>query len=160
MAKSTNLDLDAIDRRILEVLQRDGRIPIVDLADRVGLSPTPCQRRVRRMEADGVIQRYAAVVDPGRVGQVLQAFVEVTLSDHAEETVTAFRRAITERSDVIACYAVSGERDFMLHVVATDFESYSRFALEALLRMPGVRNTQSQFVISVLKPPGNIPIED
>ncbi|GGG48342.1 transcriptional regulator [Caldovatus sediminis] len=157
MAKSTT-GLDAADRRILRALQRDGRLPIVALAEQVGLSPTPCQRRVRRLEEAGVITRYAAVVNPARIGLPLQAFVLVTLSSHAEEAVQAFQRALAARPEVLAAYAMSGEMDYLLHVLAADFEAYAEFALKALLRMPGVKETRSSFVLATLKPPGEVPV--
>src|SRR5918998_241201 len=99
------ITLDAVDRRILRALQRDGRLPIVALAEQVGLSPTPCQRRVRRLEEEGVIARYAAVLDPVRLGLPLQAFVLVALESHAEEVVERFHRALAERPEVLAAAA-------------------------------------------------------
>ena len=113
MAKSA-ITLDAIDRRILRALQRDGRLPVVALAEHVGLSPTPCQRRVRRLEEEGVITRYAAVLDPPRLGLPLQAFVMVALESHAEELVERFHKALAARPEVLAAYAMSGEMDLML----------------------------------------------
>src|SRR5918911_3598988 len=105
MVKST-VALDAIDRRILRALQRDGRLPVVALAEQVGLSPTPCQRRVRRLEEAGVIARYAAVLEPRRLGLPLQAFVMVALESHAEEVVARFHTALAERPEVLAAYAM------------------------------------------------------
>ena len=157
MVKTTT-DLDAIDRRILRALQRDGRLPVVALAEQVGLSPTPCQRRVRRLEEAGVIARYAAVLEPARLGLPLQAFVMVGLSSHAEEVVQGFQRAVAERPEVLAAYAMSGEMDYLLHILAADFDAYAEFALKALLRMPGVKETRSSFVLAALKPPGDVPV--
>lgn len=143
--------MDDIDKRILTTLQAEGRLPIVDLADRVGLSPTPCQRRVKRLEDDGVIDRYAALVSPSAMGLVLQALVQVTLDDHSEKTVEEFEGAIRSRPEVIACYAVTGDMDFLLHVLTPDLASFSEFAMKALLRMPGVRGTRSSFVMQAVK---------
>ncbi len=143
--------LDAIDRKIIAALQADGRLPIVDLADRVGLSATPCQRRVKRLEEEGLIVRYAALVSPAAMGFGLQALVEVTLEDHSEKTVEAFEAAIRARAEVVACYAVTGDMDFLLHVFATDLASFSDFALKALLRMPGVKGTRSSFIMQAIK---------
>jgi Lrp/AsnC family leucine-responsive transcriptional regulator len=157
MAIST-IDLDSIDRRILRALQRDGRLPVVALAEQVGLSATPCQRRVRRLEEAGVIRGYAARLDPGRIGLPLQAFVMVALSSHAEEVVEAFQKALAARPEVLAAYAMSGEMDYLVHVLAADFEAYADFALKALLRMPGVKETRSSFVLTPLKPPGDVPV--
>lgn len=157
MADSTSV-LDAADRRILRVLQRDGRITVAALAEEVGLSATPCLRRIRRLEEAGVIARYAALVDPKRVGLPIQAFVQVALNSHAEEVVAAFHRALSAREEVLAAFAMSGEMDYLLHVVAADFDAYAEFALKALLRMPGVKETRSSFVLSALKPPGAVPV--
>jgi Lrp/AsnC family leucine-responsive transcriptional regulator len=143
--------LDEIDRKIIAALQAEGRLPIVDLADRVGLSATPCQRRVKRLEEEGLIMRYAALVSPAAMGFGLQALVEVTLDDHSEKTVEAFEAAIRARAEVVACYAVTGDMDFLLHVFASDLASFSDFALKALLRMPGVKGTRSSFIMQAIK---------
>ncbi len=150
--------LDDIDKRIVAALQANGRLAIVDLADRVGLSPTPCQRRVKRLEEEGVIARYAALIAPPAVGLSLQALVQVTLDDHSEATVEAFESAIRARAEVVACYAVTGDMDFLLHVLTPDLPSFSEFALKALLRMPGVKETRSSFVLTALKPMGAVPV--
>jgi Lrp/AsnC family leucine-responsive transcriptional regulator len=143
--------LDDIDRRIISALQSEGRLPIVDLADRVGLSPTPCQRRVKRLEEEGVIARYAALVPPQAMGLGLQALVQITLDDHSEATVEAFEAAIRARPEVVACYAVTGDMDFLVHVLAPDLEGFSNFAMKALLRMPGVKGTRSSFIMQAVK---------
>ncbi len=144
-------ELDGIDKRIVAALQADGRLAMVDLADKVGLSATPCQRRVKRLEDEGVIARYAALVTPSAVGLGLQAMVQVTLDDHSEKTVEAFEAAIRARPEVVACYAMTGDMDFLLHVLATDLASFSEFAMKALLRMPGVRGTRSSFIMQAVK---------
>jgi Lrp/AsnC family leucine-responsive transcriptional regulator len=151
LVEFTMTKLDDIDRRIVAALQADGRIPIVDLADKVGLSATPCQRRVKRLEEEGVIIRYAALVSPPGMGLALQALVQVTLDDHSEKTVEAFEAVIRGRPEVIACYAVTGDMDFLLHVLVPDLESFSTFALKELLRMPGVRGTRSSFIMQSVK---------
>ena len=143
--------LDDIDKKIIAALQAEGRLPIVDLAERVGLSATPCQRRVKRLEEEGLITRYAALVSPAAMGFGLQALVEVTLEDHSEKTVEAFEAAIRSRQEVVACYAVTGDMDFLLHVFAPDLNSFSDFALKALLRMPGVKGTRSSFIMQAIK---------
>ena len=145
------IELDDIDKRIVAALQAEGRLPIVDLADRVGLSATPCQRRVKRLEEEGVITRYAALVSPAAMGVGLQALVEITLDDHSEKTVDAFEAAIRGRSEVVACYAVTGDMDFLVHVFVPDLAAFSDFALKALLRMPGVKNTRSSFIMQAVK---------
>ena len=144
-------ELDGIDKRIVAALQADGRLAMVDLADKVGLSATPCQRRVKRLEDEGVIARYAALVTPSAVGLGLQAMVQVTLDDHSEKTVEAFEAAIRARPEVVACYAMTGDMDFLLHVLAPDLAQFSDFAMKALLRMPGVRGTRSSFIMQAVK---------
>ena len=143
--------LDDIDKKIIAALQTEGRLPIVDLADRVGLSATPCQRRVKRLEEEGVITRYAALISPAAMGYGLQALVEVTLDDHSEKTVEAFEAAIRARPEVVACYAVTGDMDFLLHVFAPDLANFSDFAMKALLRMPGVKGSRSSFIMQAVK---------
>ena len=143
--------LDDIDRKIIAALQAEGRLPIVDLADRVGLSPTPCQRRVKRLEEEGIITGYAALIAPAALGYGLQALVEVTLDDHSEKTVEAFEAAIRARPEVVACYAVTGDMDFLLHIFAPDLAQFSDFALKALLRMPGVKGSRSSFIMQAVK---------
>jgi Lrp/AsnC family transcriptional regulator, leucine-responsive regulatory protein len=145
------IELDDIDKRILSVLQAEGRLPMVELADRVGLSPTPCQRRLKRLEEEGVVERYAALVSPAALGLSLQALVQVTLDDHSEKTVEAFEAAIRARPEVVACYAVTGDMDFLLHVLTPDLAGFSEFAMKALLRMPGVRGTRSSFIMQSVK---------
>ncbi len=145
------IELDDIDKRIVAALQAEGRLAMVDLADRVGLSPTPCQRRVKRLEEEGVIERYAALVSPPALGLALQAMVQVTLEDHSEKTVEAFEAAIRARPEVVACYAMTGDMDFLLHVLVPDLAQFSAFAMKALLRMPGVRGTRSSFIMQAVK---------
>ena len=130
ITKTPMIELDDIDRRIVATLQAEGRLPIVDLADRVGLSATPCQRRVKRLEEEGVITRYAALVSPPALGLGLQALVQVTLDDHSEKTVEAFEAAIRARPEVVACYAVTGDMDFLLHVLTPDLAEFQRLRAE------------------------------
>ena len=158
MAKSTPVSLDAADRRILRALQQDGRLAVTALAEQVGLSATPCQRRLKRLEEAGVIAGYAARVTPGRVGLPLQAFVHVALESHSEEVAGRFHTALAARPEVIAAYTMSGEMDYLLHVLAPDMEAFGDFATRALLRMPGVKETRSSFVLATLKEAGEVPV--
>ncbi|MEI6158715.1 MAG: Lrp/AsnC family transcriptional regulator [Roseococcus sp.] len=158
MAKFTKIALDAGDRRILRALQRDGRLPITALAEQVGLSATPCQRRVKRLEEAGVIAGYAARVNAAQVGLPLQAFVQVALESHSEEVAERFHKALAARPEVIAAYTMSGEMDYLLHVLAPDMEAFGDFATRGLLRMPGVKETRSSFVLATLKEGGEVPV--
>lgn len=154
------MKLDRTDRRILAVLQQDGRISHLALAEQVGLSPTPCTRRVRALETAGVIQGYAALVDPRRVGQSIQAIVQIKLEQHTDEIAERFRRTLQERPEVMACYAMAGDMDFLLHVVVRDIEALSDFTLRRLLRIPGVRDVRSSIVLETVKRSFKVPVDD
>jgi len=125
---------------------------VADLAQKVGLTPTPCLRRLRRLEQERVIKGYTAIVDPARIGRQLQAFVEVKLADHSDAAVRAFQRALEQRDEVVACYSLTGDIDFMLHVMVPDLETFSRFSLRGLLKLPGVKDSRSSIVMETLKP--------
>lgn len=150
--------LDELDRRILRALQKDGRQPVVALAEQVGLTPTPCLRRVKRLEEAGVITGYAAQLDANRLGLPVQAFLMVTLESHAEPIKQGFEAALARRPEVVASYATSGGWDYLLHVMAPDMAAYSDFALRALLAMPGVKETRSSFVLHALRAPAQVPV--
>ncbi len=151
-------DLDTIDRKILRILQRDGRIATTELAEQVGLSATPCARRLKRLEEEGFIRGYHASLDAKKVGCGLQAFVQIKLGDHAEKTVAAFEAALLRRPEVVACYAITGSSDFLIHVMTSDLDTLGEFSTRTLLRMPGVRDTQSSIVLSVVKADTAIPL--
>jgi Lrp/AsnC family transcriptional regulator, leucine-responsive regulatory protein len=153
------MKLDKTDRRILDILQRDGRISVTDLAEQVGLSATPCARRIKQLEAAGLIQGYAAIVDPKRAGPSIQAIVQLKLQ-HSDEIVERFRRVLHERPEVLACYTMTGEMDFLLHVIVRDIEALSDFTTRRLLRMPGVRDVTSSIVLETVKRSPVIPLED
>ncbi|MEX1994944.1 MAG: Lrp/AsnC family transcriptional regulator [Steroidobacteraceae bacterium] len=150
--------LDRTDIRILELLQRDGRLSHVLLADRVGLSPTPCTRRVRRLEKLGIIRGYAALVEPKRVGQNVLAFVQIKLERHTDDVIDRFRRTLEERPEVVAAHAMTGEMDFLLQVVVTDLDALGRFTLHQLLKLPGVRDVRSSLVLETLKTVARVPL--
>jgi len=153
------MKLDKTDRRILDLLQREGRISVTDLAEKVGLSATPCARRIKQLEESGLIQDYAAIVDPKRAGPSIQAIVQLKLQ-HSDEIVERFRRVLHERPEVLACYTMTGEMDFLLHVIVRDIEALSDFTTRRLLRMPGVRDVTSSIVLETVKRSTVIPMED
>lgn len=149
--------MDAIDQRIVSILQTEGRITNLDLADRVGLSPSPCLRRVRQLEESGVIGGYGAQIDRQRAGLDLTVFISVHLERHGEDNAERFRNAVQGMPEVVACYIVSGERDFLLQVVSLSFETFRRFVLDVLLKIPGVKDIHSSFVLDVIKEGGPLP---
>jgi len=152
------MDLDRFDARILSELQREGRLPVVELAELIGLSPTPCARRIRSLEAAGVIEGYAAILNPTRVGLEIQAIVHVKLTEHTDETVARFEREIALLDEVTNCFAITGAYDFILQVFGKDLESLSSVILKKLLRIPHVRDVQSSVVLATLKRSTRIPL--
>ena len=151
-------ELDAIDRRILEVLQRNARIANTDLADEVGLTPAPCLRRVKRLEELGFIAGYTAVLDHKRVGLGLTVFVTVTLDRQTKRTYDDFAAKMRAAPEVLECYLILGERDFLLKIVVADLDAYQRFYLEVLTLAPGVRNINSIIAVNEEKRTTALPI--
>jgi Lrp/AsnC family transcriptional regulator, leucine-responsive regulatory protein len=150
--------LDAIDVAILRALQRDGRIQNVELAERVGLSPSPCLRRVRLLEEAGVIEHYVALVDPAKVGMGLSVFARVWLTGQDEETVVPFVEAIKKLPQVVECHLMAGDCDFILRVVAADLDAYRKFQIEHLGRIKGVRNIKTEIPMQRIKQTTEIPV--
>jgi Lrp/AsnC family leucine-responsive transcriptional regulator len=153
------LELDAIDRRILAALQADGRLSNVDLADRVGLSPSPCLRRVRRLEEAGVIRGYRAVLDRKLIGLGLTVFVSIKIEGHQEEHTIAVQEAFRAMPEVVACHLVSGESDFLLEVVVPDLGAYEELLLGRLLKLPGLKDVRSSFAMREVKAAAPLPLE-
>ncbi|WP_054060963.1 MULTISPECIES: Lrp/AsnC family transcriptional regulator [Pseudomonas] len=153
------MKLDAYDRKILAALQRDGRLSNVELADEIGLSASPCLRRVRMLEEAGVIRGYQVNLDRDEVGLGLTVFVGVKVERHHEADAEAFRLAVTALPQVISAFLVSGESDFLLQVVVPDLRAYERFLTGELLRLPGVRDIRSNFAIQAVKAPGPLPLD-
>jgi Lrp/AsnC family transcriptional regulator, leucine-responsive regulatory protein len=150
--------LDPIDRRILAVLQEDARITNVELAQRVSLSPSPCLRRVHLLEEAGIIRRYVTLLDPDALGLNVSAFIDVRLGPKNAETAAAFERAIQPFSEVLACYIMSGEYDYLLRVVVPDIPTLRTFVMEHLLAIPGVESTRSSFSLGEVKYTTALPL--
>lgn len=151
--------LDAIDSRIVAELQSDGRLSNVELSDKVGLSPSPCLRRVKRLEREGYIEGYRAALRRDRVGLGFSVFVGVKLDSHANERALAFEEAVVAMPEVIACHLVSGEADYFLEVVVPDLADYQRFLVGKLLNLPIVREVRSNIAIQTLKAGAPLPLE-
>ena len=150
--------LDHIDLRILDVLQREGRISNADLADRVALSASPCLRRVRSLEDDGYITGYRATLDAHELGFSILAFVEVRVARHGGGAGVVFRDAMRKEKLVIGCYMVTGAYDFLLKVVAHDLDAYRRFTEETLFRMPDVQDIRTSIVLDLVKDTAELPL--
>lgn len=150
--------LDAIDKRILRALQRDGRLPNVDLAREVGLSPSPCLRRVRLLEAAGVIARTVAILDPAKLGLAHTLFVRVWLRAQDAETIDIFLAAIADLPQVVECCIMLGDCDAMLRVVATDLDDYRRFQVAHLNRANGVERVKTDVPSQIVKQTTALPL--
>jgi Lrp/AsnC family leucine-responsive transcriptional regulator len=150
--------LDAIDHRIIAALQADGRLSNVDLADRVGLSPSPCLRRVKRLEQDGYIEAYRAVLRRGRVGLGLTVFIGVKIDGHADARADRLQETFVAMPEIVACHMISGEADYLLEVVVPDLDHYQRFLLDKLLAMPIIKEVRSNIAIQTLKAAAPLPL--
>ena len=140
--------LDAFDQRLIAELQRNGRITVAELAERVGLSTSPCWRRLRALEKAGVISRYTAIIDPRALGLGLDVFVGVGLDlQHAE----AFEEGLAHHPEVVECYAMTGEQDYLVHVLCADIAAFDRFLRNVLVHMPGVRQVRSSFALKQVR---------
>lgn len=138
---------DAIDRRILEALQGNGRMTNQELADQVGLSPSPCLRRVRQLEGTGVIERYVALVDPEAVGLSVTAFVRVRLDQQDDRHLAMFEEAVAGFSEVMECYLMTGEADYQLRVLVKSLGAFEDFLRHKLTKVPGVANVTTSFAL-------------
>ena len=151
-------DLDAIDRRIIAALQANGRLSNLELAERVGLSPSPCLRRVKRLERDGYIEAYRATLQRNLVGLGFTAFVGVRIDGHADARCEAVEEALVAMPEVVACHMVSGEADYLLEVVVPDLEHYKHFLNDKLLNLPIVKEVRSNIAIDTLKVAAPLPL--
>jgi Lrp/AsnC family transcriptional regulator, leucine-responsive regulatory protein len=151
------IQIDAIDRRILQELQQDGRLQNVELAARVGLSPSPCLRRVRQLEEAGVIERYAAQLDAAKLGMSFTAFVRVSLNAQGHDTIQQFIDAMKLLPQVVCCYIMAGECDALLRVVAEDMDAYRRFQGNHLSRANGVQSVKTDIPLQKIKLSTKLP---
>lgn len=164
--------MDKTDRKILAILQTDGRLSNQEVAERVNLSPSPCLRRIKRLEESGIIRQYVALLDPDKIGLGLLAYVNVRLEKHSDAPLSAAAhanaRAASPRADfavsvaqwpeVVACYAMTGEMDYLLRVHVGDMQHFSRFMMETLLRHPAVLDVKSSFALQRVKDTTALPL--
>lgn len=153
-----SIKIDQIDRRILRALQKDGRLQNVELAKRVGLSPSPCLRRVRRLEEAGVIDRYAALLDASKIGVNLTVFARISLMSQDAETVERFTHAMRNLPQVVECYVMAGECDALLRVVAADLDDYRRFQSTHLTRVNAVQTVKTDIPLQKIKLSSELPL--
>ena len=146
-----NTSLDAIDRRILHHLQENARISNVELARAVGLSPSPCLRRVRDLEEAGIVKEYVTLIDPAAADLPVSVFISVTLDKQVEQDLEVFESAVRDLPEVMECYLMTGDADYLLRVVIADLEAYKSFLMDHLTRVPGVANIRSSFALKQVK---------
>ena len=151
--------LDPFERLILKFLQRNGRASTQELSEEVGLSPSPCWRRMKRLEEDGYILRYAAILDSKKLGLNAFAHVQVSLIDHSEATIRAFQAFIERDEHVLECASITGDFDYVLKVAAKDPEALEQFIMQQILRLGVVRTTTTNFILRQMKVSGALPID-
>ena len=152
------IKLEPGDVRILRALQAEGRLTNQELAERVGMSTSPCWRRVKRLEEAGVIRGYRASLDRRALGLGVLAFVRVVIDSHSKAEAEKFERDVQALEEVIACWSVAGDADFMLQVVATDLDAYAEFAMTVIRRLPGIKQMHTTLVLKELKATAGLPL--
>ena len=159
MAEQKKKGLDRLDLSILNELQKDGRISYVDLADKVGLSSTPCIERVKRLEKEGYIEGYQAKLNPQKLNCSMLVFVEISLSYQSKDTFAEFNRAVSKLPYILECHLVSGDADYLIKARINDMSQYRALLGDMLLTLPGVKNSKSYIVMEEVKETQNIPLE-
>jgi Lrp/AsnC family leucine-responsive transcriptional regulator len=152
------MPLDDVDRRMLNILQSEGRISNAALAERLHLSPSPCLRRLRALEQEGVISAYAAILDRPRLGLALTVFVDLKVERHSDRSAAEISKALSEAPEIISAHIVSGVADFRLEVVVPDLAAYERLLFNTLLKLPHVTDVRSDFVLRTVKASGPLPL--
>jgi Lrp/AsnC family transcriptional regulator, leucine-responsive regulatory protein len=151
---------DPFKRRILDALQREGRLTNQELAERVGLSASPCWRRVKELEDEGVIRRYVAILEPDKVDVGECVFTLVNLEMHNRDSLAAFERAVKDRPEILECYAITGDADFILKVHVPNIRAYDRLLNEVLFRIPGMKHVKSSFTLREVKYDTALPLPE
>ncbi len=152
--------MDAIDRRILATLQAQPELAIADIAEAVGLSATPCWRRLKRLERDGIIAGKAILLDAKALGLTVNVFAEIRLRQHDEETLLALEDAVRNLPEIVECFSVSGDADFLMRILVESIDAYERFLKTVLLHLPGVSAVNSRFALGCVKLTSAVPIPD
>jgi len=158
MEEKSNPAIDRLDRRILDLLQREGTLPVAEVAARTGLSTTTCWRRIQQLEQSGVIRGRVALLDRAALGLDVTIFAHVKLSSQGRDAIAAFAAAIRERPEVLDCYTTMGEWDFMLRVVTRDIKAFEAFYLDHLSKLPNVQSINSSVAVTVIKETTVLPI--
>ena len=158
MKKIVHVEIDRIDRGILDALQRDGSLSAADVASQVGLSTTTCWRRIQQLERSGVIKQRVALLDRAKLGLDVIVFVQVRLSTQGRDAIAQFDQAIRDRPEVLDCYTLTGEWDFWLRIVTHDMKEYEAFFLDHLSKIPNVQSVNSSIAVTVVKESTVLPL--
>jgi len=150
--------LEPVDLRILRELQEDGRLTNQALSDRVGLSTSPCWRRVHGLEESGVISGYRAELDRQKLGLGVLAFIRVKIDSHNAAEAEEFSKSVSRLKEVVACWSIAGDADFLLQVVSPDLDTYAEFAMTVIRRLPRIKEMQTTFVLKEIKPFKGLPV--
>ena len=154
------MKFDAIDIRILKELQQDGSLSNVELARRVHLSPSPCLTRVKALEAAGVIQRYVALANPKALGLDLNVFINISLKEQSKQALAAFEERIAEHEEVMECYLMTGDSDYLIRVAVADIAALERFILDQLTPIPGIEKIRTSFTLKQVRYKTALPLPD
>lgn len=153
------IKVDRTDGQILEILQKDSRATTQQVADQIGMSASPCWRRIKRLEDEQVIRGYGAQVDRKKAGLGVMVFIRVVIDSHSEAEAKKFEEKVSELDDVVACYSIGGDADFLLQVVSPNLDTYADFSMSVIRRLPGIKEMQSMFVLKEIKPFTAFPVQ-
>lgn len=153
------MKLDSTDKRILQVLQKDGKLQNNELATQIGLSASPCLRRVKQLEDSGIIEKYVAIVDSHKVNLKLTVFARIWLKEQDEKTVNHFIESISELSQVVECHLMAGDCDFFLRIVVSDLDAYRQFQINHLNKISGIQNVKTEIPLQSIKQTTELPLD-
>lgn len=152
------MKIDHVDEKILKVLQQDSRMTNQQLSEHIGVSTSPCWRRVKRLEEEKIIKGYGVLLDRRKLGLGVMVFIRVSIDSHSEAEAKKFEEKVLELENVVACYSIGGDADFLLQVVSIDFDTYAEFSMSTIRRLPGIKEMQSMFILKEIKPFKGFPI--
>ena len=150
--------IDKTDAKILKLLQYDSRMSNAELSEKIGMSTSPCWRRVKQLENTQVIKGYGVLLDRKKIGLGVMVFIRVSIDSHSEKEAKKFEEEVSALEHVVACYSIGGDADFLLQVVSPDLDTYAEFSMSIIRRLPGIKEMQSMFVLKELKPFLGYPI--
>ncbi|WOE42207.1 Lrp/AsnC family transcriptional regulator [Acinetobacter chinensis] len=152
------MQTDKTDAKILDILQKDSRSTTQEIADQIGMSASPCWRRIKRLEDEKLIRGYGAQLDRKKIGLGVMVFIRVSIDSHSEAEARKFEEKVAELDFVVACYSIGGDADFLLQVVSPSLDTYADFAMSVIRRLPGIKEMQSMFVLKEIKPFTSFPV--